>query len=130
MKWGVWAAGSVACALALAIPTAMDVPPAWADDVVTYEVVSDHVGVATIEWQDIAGRMVAHRVSLPWRADVTVRSAEAPPPEGSQIRADWRPSRAPARWVTVRIFYRGELICQNTLDVGNAACYGATRRVT
>ncbi|BBW99629.1 hypothetical protein [Mycolicibacterium moriokaense] len=105
-------------------------PVAWADDVVTYEVVSDRIAVANIEWQDVAGRRFAPAVTLPWRADVNVRAPLGPPPDGSQVRADWRQNAYPTKWVTVRIFYRGKLICQNTLDIGNAACYGVTHRIT
>ncbi|WP_235674546.1 hypothetical protein [Mycolicibacterium pulveris] len=107
----------------------------WADDtatdeLITYEVVSDRIGAANIQWQDNTGRRFASWASLPWRADVRMREPLSPPPGGSQVRADWRPNAYPANWVTVRIIYRGEVICQSTLDLGNAACYGATRRVT
>ncbi|BBY65805.1 hypothetical protein [Mycolicibacterium helvum] len=103
---------------------------AWAEDVVTYEVVSDSVGMATIEYQDTIGRISVDAVALPWRIDAAVSAVRAAPPQGSQVRADWRPSAAPNRWVSVRIIYRGKVICQNTLDVGDAACYGITPRIT
>ena len=99
-------------------------------ELVTYEVVSDRITAANIQWQDDTGRRFASWAALPWRVDVHMREPLRPPPEGSQIRADWRPHAFPGIWVTVRIIYRGEVICQNVLDVGNAACYGVTRRVT
>lgn len=105
-------------------------PEAWADDPVVYEVVSDSVQVANIEYQAITGRAFLVSVALPWRADALVRSARGAPPDGSQVRADWRSTAAVARWVTVRIIYQGKVICQNTMDVGNAACYGVTPRIT
>jgi hypothetical protein len=104
--------------------------PAWADDVVTYEVVSNDIGIANIEYQDSAGRVALQSVVLPWRAEVAVNSVSGAPPDGSQVRADWRPSAAPGRWVSVRIVYRGKTLCQNTLDVGDASCYGITPRIT
>jgi hypothetical protein len=118
------------CALTAAAVALADPPAAWADDVVTYEVVSDSIAVANIEYQNTAGRVAEQAVALPWRIDAPVRSALDPPPDGSQVRADWRPTAAPTRWVTVRVIYQGKVICQSTLDVGDATCYGATPRVT
>jgi hypothetical protein len=102
---------------------------AWADDVVTYEVVSDIVRAATVEYQSTTGRSLVQGVGLPWRIDVPVHAVADAPPDGSQVRADWRPSAAPTRWVTVRIIYQGKVICQSTLDIGNATCYGITPRI-
>jgi hypothetical protein len=48
----------------------------------------------------------------------------------AQLRADWRPTAAPARWVTVRISQGDRLLCQSTLDVGNVTCYGNTPHVS
>lgn len=99
---------------------------ARADDLVTYEVVSNDIGMANIEYEDSAGRILQEQVPLPWRLDTTVREVKGTPPTGSQVRADWRPSARPSKWVTVRISYQGKVLCQNTLDVGNATCYGIT----
>ncbi|WP_260745529.1 hypothetical protein [Mycobacterium sp. SMC-2] len=103
---------------------------AWADEPVTYEVVSQDIRIVNVEYQDATGRKSANAVTLPWRTDAIVHAVRDAPPEGSQVRADWRPSAAPARWVSVRIIYRGKVICQNTLDVGDATCYGITPRIT
>lgn len=114
---------------------------AWADDsvhdalgasadTVTYEVVSPAVHSADIEYVTETGRVFAPNVALPWSLTVPVRNALGPPPDGSQVRADWRSTRGPARWVSVRVYVNGILICQNTLDIGNAACYGSTPRIT
>ena len=105
-------------------------PAARADDVVTYEVVSDTIGIANIEYQDSTGRGSAEGVTRPWRTDAVVRTVRGAPPDGGQVRADWRPSAAPTRWVTVRIIYQGKVICQSTLDIGDATCYGITSRIT
>lgn len=113
------------CALVLVSP-----PPAWADDFVTYEVVSDSVGVVDVEYQTSTGRITMNSVALPWRVDAPVRTVHGPPPDGSQVRAAWRRVAAPRRWVSVRIIHQGRIICQSTLDVGNATCYGITQRIT
>lgn len=119
------AAIGVACVLTLIHPSV-----ARAEDLVTYEVVSDDIHSASIEYQGTANRSLIEDVPLPWRMDAVVSSARGAPPEGSQIRADWHTRAAPSKWVTVRIIYQGKVICQNTLDLGNATCYGITRRIT
>ena len=115
---------------ALAAITVLHPSAASAQDLVTYEVVSDDIGTVDIEYQDSSGRVLIQGVTLPWRAEVAVASVRGAPPQGSQVRADWRTAAAPARWVTVRIVYQGRTICQTTLDVGNATCYGITPRIT
>lgn len=116
------------CGVTVFMPMAP--PEAWADDLVVYEVLSDSVQVANIEYQAVTGRAAVVSVALPWRTDAMVRSVRGAPPDGSQLRADWRPTAAVGQWVTVRIVYQGKVICQNTMDVGNAACYGITPRIT
>ncbi|SRX79603.1 hypothetical protein [Mycolicibacterium parafortuitum] len=122
--------GAAVLACAMMLSSVGSPANAWADDVVLYEVLSGQIAVANIEWQDATGRRYTPGATLPWRAAVPVQAPLGPPPNGSQIRAEWRRNAWPAKWVTVRISYRGKVICQNTLDVGNAACYGATARVT
>ena len=107
-------------------------PAARADESVTYEVVSDYVGVADgIEYFDGSARRLVEKVPLPWRTDLTIADPRSLSTDGAEVRADWRSSIAapvwqPGKWVTVRIYIGKTLICQNTLDVGNAACYGST----
>lgn len=102
-------------------------PVARADDVVTYEIVSDSVPMMNeIQYVDPIGRTVIQNVRLPWRLDMTIDDAEGPTGRGAQLRADWRPSAWPGRWVRVNIFSNGRLLCQSTLDIGNATCYGNT----
>lgn len=107
-------------------------PVARAADSVTYEVVSNDVLTANIEYFDLSQRKVLEGAPLPWRTSVTVINARSPSTEGAEVRADWRSSIAaspvwrPSHWVSVRIYFRGNIICENTLDVGNAACYGST----
>jgi hypothetical protein len=116
--------------LAVCTSVLIDPPAAWAEDIVTYEVFSDSIRVANIEFQNAAGRASAEGVALPWRTDEVVTAVHAAPQDGSQVRADWRPAAAPTRWVTVRITYQRKIICQNTLDIGDAACYGITPRIS
>ncbi|ORB21470.1 hypothetical protein BST34_09660 [Mycolicibacterium monacense DSM 44395] len=111
-------------------------PGARAADTVTYEVVSHNVATANIQYFDSSERKVLYAVPLPWRMSVTVVNARIPSVDGAEVRADWRPrvcdGRAwcpearPNNWVTVRISLGGKVICESTLDVGNAACYGST----
>ncbi|MBI3214219.1 MAG: hypothetical protein HYZ38_10385 [Mycobacterium sp.] len=119
----------VGCLAAFLPAVAVNAPAAYADDMVTYEVFSADVPIANIEYQDITGRIALNDVQLPWRADIRVRSVRGAPPDGSQVRADWRPGARPFRWVTVRVISEGKVICESTLDIGNATCYGITPRV-
>jgi hypothetical protein len=117
------------------VPAVVLAPAARADDTVTYEVFSDSVGAANIEYVDHSGRKSLENVPLPWRTDATVVSLRNTSIDGdAEVRADWRPNRAIAgtpngfanHWVTVRVSFQGKVICENTLDVGDAACYGST----
>jgi len=107
-------------------------PIVRADESVTYEVVSDFVGVAdNIEYYDGSTRQLRENVPLPWRTVVTMANPRSLSTDGAEVRADWRSSIAapvwqPGKWVTVRLYIGKTLRCQNTLDVGNAACYGST----
>jgi hypothetical protein len=112
--------------LIVGIGAAILAPPAHASDAVTYEVVSERISMMNVEYVDQTGRKLLESVPLPWRLDVTLDDAKGPTGGGAQVRADWRPTAAPSRWVTVRIYDGGRLLCQSTLDVGNATCYGNT----
>lgn len=104
-------------------------PVAHAEEMVTYEIISDQVMRADIEYYDHSVRRSLDDVPLPWRMEATVSD---PRSVSAEVRADWRSSIAaspvwrPNNWVTVRIWSRGTLLCQSTLDVGNATCYGNT----
>jgi hypothetical protein len=118
----------ITVSLIAGISAVMVSPPAYADDSVTYEVLSQTAFVSSVnvEYNDHSNRISLQRVPLPWRRNVTVIEARSASQQGAEVRADWRPAAAPSRWVTVRIFVRGALICENTLDVGDATCYGST----
>jgi len=93
---------------------------------VTYEVVSTDVGAANIEYFDGAQRQSSLNVALPWRITVPVANPNSSGTDVAELRADWRWAAAPNRWVTTRIYFGDVIRCENTLDVGNAACYGTT----
>jgi hypothetical protein len=112
--------------LILGIAATVLAPPARPADVVTYEVASDSIQQVNVEYVDATRRKLLESVPLPWRFDVTLDDARGPTGRGAQVRADWRPTAAPSRWVTVRIYAGGRLLCQSTLDVGDATCYGNT----
>lgn len=107
-------------------------PAARAAESVTYEVVSDHIAEAAgIEYFDGSARQLLQDVPLPWRITVTMSNPRSLGTDGAEVRADWRrdiaaPVWEPGKWVTVRVYINDTLRCQNTLDVGNAACYGST----
>ncbi|WP_082683878.1 MULTISPECIES: hypothetical protein [unclassified Mycobacterium] len=107
-------------------------PTARADDSVTYEVFSDDIPSAFIEYRDGSGKKYLDDVPLPWRTTVTVVDPFSPTADGSELSADWRALARftsaldwPKKWVTVRISYHGDVICESTLNVGNATCYGS-----
>ena len=104
--------------------------PARAEDTVTYEIVSNDIATVNLEYYDHGVRKALEGVPLPWRTDVTVVNAASPSDDGAEVRADWRPAAWPSKWVTVRIYSAGKILCQNTLDVGNATCYGSSPHFT
>jgi hypothetical protein len=111
-------------------------PAAHADESVTYEVASSAIPTANIEYFDGTVRQALQDQPLPWRTTVTVANPVSWGTDGAEIRADWRPGHVPigplgapglaGRWVTVRIYFGNTIRCENTIDVGDAACYGAT----
>jgi hypothetical protein len=104
------------------IPVAM-APSARADDRVTYEVLTTTamIPAVNVEYFDLSGRKAPGQVPLPWRINATVVN---PRSNDAEVRADWR-SVSTSQWVTVRIYFRGSLLCENTMNGGSAACYGS-----
>lgn len=110
-------------------------PEASAEDTVTYDIFSVSVGeLAGVEYRDTTGKHFLEDVPLPWTLTVPVLDASSPTGDGAELRADWRPDFRTAatvgrvlqgHFVTVRIWKGHELLCESSLDVGNATCYGS-----
>lgn len=123
-------AGAMSVGLAVA-----SAPAAHAEDSVTYEVFSDVVPtVAKIEYRDQSGKQSRYAVPLPFHITVPVAEMFSPTDSGAELRADWRPNFRTAatvgrvlqgQFVTVRISAGDRTLCETTLDVGNATCYGS-----
>jgi hypothetical protein len=100
---------------------------ARAEESVTYVVDSADIGMANgIEYFDGTHRVLLQNVALPWRTTVSVANPRSLGFDGAEVRADWRPAARPSKWVSARIYFGNTLICENALDVGNAACYGSS----
>jgi hypothetical protein len=112
--------------LITAVAATVLAPVAHAEDNVTYEIVSDVIPVVNIEYFDHSTRKALQAVPLPWRTDVTVVKAVLPTRDGAELRADWRPYAGEFKWVTLRISVHGKVLCESTLDIGDATCYGNT----
>lgn len=116
--------------LAMAGMSAVAVAPAArADDQVTYEVLSGYVHTADVVYYDRSEPVSRQNVPLPWRTNAAVINPSSRLTDGAQLRARWQPAASPS-WVTIRIYVRGSLICESTLESGKAACYGNTRSET
>ena len=126
---------AIAAAITAGLVAALPAPAAHADDSVSYEVFSDVVPmVAKIEYRDRSGKQLLHAVPLPFQTTVRIADPLSPTDGGAELRADWRPDFRTAatvgrvlqgQFVTVRISVGGKIICESTLDVGNATCYGS-----
>ena len=126
VRWTQRASVGAAFLVLAVASTGYGTPSAHAAETVTYEVISDSIPMADIEYVDQNGRKLITSIPLPWRLDVPITDAEGPTGQGAQVRADWRRIRAPYKWVTVRISQAGRALCESTLDVGNVTCYGNT----
>jgi hypothetical protein len=101
-------------------------PTAFADEGVTYEVSSADVGIVSgVEYFDGTRRILLENVSLPWRTTVQVANPRSLGTDGAEVRANWYTGQL-NKFVMVRIYFGDTVRCENTLDVGNAACYGST----
>jgi hypothetical protein len=122
-------------AVIIGLAAFVQAPVAQADDVVRYEIFSDSVaGLAGVEYRDTSGKHLLQDVPLPWTLTVPVVDAKSPTGDGAELRADWRPNFRTAatvgrvlldKFVTVRIWRSGQILCESILDVGNATCYGS-----
>ena len=125
----------VASALIVCWPALMATRTAHGSASVTYEVLSGYAAAVNIEYFDGTMRRSLSNVPLPWRTSVALANPRSLGLDGAEVRADWRSSIAapvwrPGTWVTVRVYIGSELVCENSLDVGNAACYGSASFMT
>ena len=104
------------------IPAVLLAPAASADNLLTYEVTSRDIAALNVEYHDPAGSNLLLNVPLPWRINATVAN---PHSADAQLRADWQAAASRYKWVTVRVYAHGSLLCETTLDVGDAECYGS-----
>ena len=118
--------GAAALSLILGVTATSLAPAAQAGDLVTYEVVSNTIPQVNVEYIDRSGRHLIEGVALPWRLDVLLDDPRGPTGRGAQVRVDWRPFKSKNRTVTVRISDGPNLLCQSTIDIGDATCYGDT----
>lgn len=105
-------------ALAGVAVVALPGPQAHADGVVRYEVISNFIGSADVDFTDGSGRTTLAGVTLPWRANVAVRN---PYSVDTTLRVTWQGAQR-YKWVKIRIYTRGSLLCEGTFDVGDGAC--------
>jgi hypothetical protein len=114
-------------AVALLLAAMLSAAPARAADAVTYEITSDQLTeVSSLQYIDRSGRVDLGSTPLPWRMDVALDDADASVLKGgAEIRTEWLfPLRARWKYVVVSIYSNGTLLCQTTLNIGNATCYG------
>jgi hypothetical protein len=128
---------AMAVSIIAGVAAVVSSPVGRAEDVVTYEVFSAVVPmVASIEYRDVSGKKLLQSVPLPWQTTVPVVNIFSPEDAGAEVRTDWRPPFRTAatvgrvlqgQLVTVRITFRGHVVCESTLDVGNVTCYGSVQ---
>jgi len=71
---------------------------AHASDIVTYEVVSDTIPQANVEYVDASGRKLLESVHCHWATRRDPRRRPRPTGPGAQLRADWRPLKSKGEW--------------------------------
>lgn len=96
-------------------------PAARASDLVVYEVTSSDIAAADVEYTDLGGQNAQQQVPLPWRINATVATARS---NDTVVNAKW--AKEKSKWLTVRIYSRGSLLCEKTRDTGDLTCYGDT----
>jgi hypothetical protein len=122
-----------AVALVTGISALTTAPVALADESVMYEVVSGYIRTANVDYLDGGQPVSLKGVSLPWRGYATVVDPYSESTDGPRLHADWLKASSGPSWATIRIYFRGSLLCQQSLQVSNqsptavtAACYGDT----
>lgn len=92
------------------------------DNTVTYEVISDAITNANVEYFDGTASQQVDNVTVPWKTDATVGDLGngAKQANHAEMKVSWTP--IPGEVVTTRITYKDKVICQNTVDTGQASC--------
>jgi hypothetical protein len=93
-------------------------PSAGADGAVMYEVISNYIGSASVDFTDGSGRTSLPEVVLPWRQNVQVSD---PYSIDTTLHVTWLGAQR-YKWVKVRIYTRGSLLCEGTFDTGEGLC--------
>ncbi len=113
----------VVIALIMGCSAAVGAPAiARADESVTYEVLAQSPSLTAVdaEYTDGAGQVAVQNVSLPWRINAAVADAHS---VDTTLHVTWQ-SPVRYKWVIVRIFTRGSMLCQSIADKGETTCTG------
>lgn len=108
----------MAAAAAGMVLLAAPAPPARADGPVMYEVISKYIGSVNVDFTDGSGRTSMQGVALPWRQNVQVSD---PYSVDTTLHVTWQGAQR-YKWVTVRLYTRGSLLCEGTFDTGDGSC--------
>ncbi len=122
---------SIATALCLLIGVSgvLAPPPARADEIVLYEVISGYIRTVDIDYNDGAQMVSLKDVPLPWRMTASIADPASRSSGGAKLHAHWKEASKPSpSWVIVRIYVRGSLVCESYRDWGDATCEGDLER--
>ena len=95
---------------------------AHAEEFVTYEVLaqSPFLTAVDVEYTDLVGQVALQNVPLPWRMNAAVADAHS---VDTTLRVKWQ-SPVRYKWVIIRIFTRGSMLCESIADNGQTTCTG------
>jgi hypothetical protein len=113
----------VMIALVIGCSAAVGAPAmAHADESVTYEVLAQSPSLTEVdvEYTEGPGQVAVQNVALPWRMNAAVADAHS---VDTTLRVTWQ-SPVRYKWVIVRIFTRGSMLCESIADQGETTCTG------
>lgn len=95
---------------------------AHAEEFVTYEVLTQSPSLTSVdvEYTDLTGQVALQNVALPWRMNAAVAD---PHSVDTTLDVKWQ-SPVRYKWVIVRIFTRGSMLCESIADKGETTCTG------
>ncbi|OJZ76074.1 hypothetical protein BRW65_01105 [Mycobacterium paraffinicum] len=111
----------VAIALIVGCFAAVSTPGvARAEEFVTYEVVAQSPSLTSVnvDYADLSGPVALQNVALPWRMNAAVAD---PHSVDTTLHVTWQ-SPVRYKWVIVRIWTRGSLLCEAIADAGETTC--------